>query len=295
MNERSLEMSLKWYQRPRLVVLNQNSPVLEAARAIENNNIGAVVVQNKGRVAGIVTDRDLTIRVVGQGLDSQTTPLNQVMTTPVMALSPADSQSDAIRLMQERNIRRIPLVEGERLVGIVTLDDLLLDEAAPLEELAAIVATQIGEGGPAASTKSPAMERRAARAEATYRRLLNQLRTNASLETAAEAEIALEVVLNSLVRRLTPDEAKDLIAQLPSLMQPPLAALPPGPDKRINRQTIEAELVQRLNLEPARAGQLLTAVGTTIAQNVSAGQIKDVQRQLPEELRDVFSEVSLTS
>ncbi|WP_447985488.1 CBS domain-containing protein [Nitrospira sp. Nam74] len=288
-------MSLKWYQRPRLVVLNQNSSALEAARAIENNNIGAVVVQDKGRVAGIVTDRDLTIRVVGHGLDSHTTPLDQVMTTPVMALSPADSQSDAIRLMQERNIRRIPLVEGERLVGIVTLDDLLLDEAAPLEELAAIVATQIGEGGPAASTKSPAMERRAARAEATYRRLLNQLRTNASLETAAEAEIALEVVLNSLVRRLTPGEAKDLIAQLPSLMQPPLAALAPGPDKRINRQTIEAELVQRLNLEPARAGQLLTAVGTTIAQNVSAGQIKDVQRQLPEELRDVFSEVSLAS
>src|SRR5690606_36883834 len=108
---------------------------LDAARAIENNNIGAVVVQDKGSVVGIVTDRDLTVRVVGQGRDPKTTLLSEVMTTPVVTLSPSDSQSDAIRLMQERNVRRIPLVEGERLVGIVTLDDWLLDEAAPLDQL----------------------------------------------------------------------------------------------------------------------------------------------------------------
>jgi hypothetical protein len=109
-----------------------NSGARYAARAIENNNIGAVVLQEKGRVVGIVTD------------------LSDVMTTPVATLTPADSQSDAIRLMQERNVRRIPLVEGERFVGIVTLDDLLLDEAAPLDELAGVVQVQIGEGGPAA-------------------------------------------------------------------------------------------------------------------------------------------------
>lgn len=97
------------------------------------------------------------------------------------------------------------------------------------------------------------------------------------------------------MRRLTPDEAKDLIAQLPSLMQPTLYALPPGPDKLITRETIEAELVQRLNVDRTRAAQLMRAVGATVAQNVSAGQVKDVQSQLPEELRDVFLEISLMS
>ena len=82
------------------------------------------------------------------------------------------------------------------------------------------------------------------------------------METTAEAETALEVVLNSLVRRLTPDEAKDLISQLPSLMQPALSALPPGPDKRVTRQTIEEELAQRLNAERIRAAELVAAVGT---------------------------------
>jgi CBS domain-containing protein/uncharacterized protein (DUF2267 family) len=284
-------MSLKWYQRPRLVVLNPGTPVLDAARAIESNNIGAVVVQDKGRAVGIATDRDLTIRVTGQGLDPKTTVLADVMTAPVMALSPADSQLDAIRLMQQRNIRRIPLVEGERLVGIVTLDDLLLDEAAPIDDLAAIVESQIGEGGPAPTVKSPAAVRRAARAEATYRRLLNQLRSNADLKTSEEAETALDVVLSSIVRRLTPDEAKDLIAQLPSLMQQNLNALLPGPDKLITRQTIEAELARRINVDQTRAAKIVGAVGATVAESVSAGQIKNVQGQLPEELRGIFPDI----
>lgn len=155
-------MSLKWYRRPRLVALKPATLVLEAGRAIEHNNIGAVIVQAAGRVVGIVTDRDLAIRVVGRGLDPKNAPLAEVMTTPVVVLSPADTRRLAIRLMRERNIRRIPLVEGERLVGIVTLDDLLIDEVAPLDELAAVVEAQIGEGGPApaANLRRPRVPKR---------------------------------------------------------------------------------------------------------------------------------------
>jgi uncharacterized protein (DUF2267 family)/predicted transcriptional regulator len=272
------------------VVLKPSTPVLDAARAIENNNIGAVVVQDQNRVVGIVTDRDLTVRVLGYALNPRTTPLAEVMTTPVATLAPADSQSDALRLMQQRNIRRIPLVEAGRLVGIVTLDDLLLDEAAPLDQVAAVVQGQIGEGGPAASPRSPAARRRAARAQATYGRLLNRLRADADLETSEQVETALEVVLESLVRRLTLDEAKDLIAQLPSLLQPTLRALPPGPDKLITRQTIENELGERLDVDQPRAAQLLDVVGATVAQIVSPGQIQDVRGQLPEGLRSVLSD-----
>lgn len=283
-------MSLRWYQTPRLVALKPNTPVLEAARAIENNNIGAIVVQDQGRVVGIVTDRDLAVRALGHALHPKTTPLSQVMTTPVVTLAPADSQSEALRLMRQRNIRRIPLVEAGRLVGIVTLDDLLLDEAAPIEEVAAVVQSQIGEGGPAASPRSPAAQRRAARAQATYGRLLSRLRKDADLGSAEEAEMALEVVLEALVRRLTPDEAEKFIAQLPSLLQPGLRALLAGPDKGITRQTIETELCERLDVDPPRAAQLLEAVGATIAGAVSPGQIQDVRGQLPEEMRSFLSE-----
>jgi uncharacterized protein (DUF2267 family) len=272
------------------VVLKPSTPVLDAARAIENNNIGAVVVQDQGRVVGVVTDRDLAVRVVGQARDPGTTPLSAVMSTPVTTLAPADGQSDALRLMQQRNIRRIPLVDAGRLVGIVTLDDLILDEAAPLDQVAAVVQSQIGEGGPAASLRSPAAQRRAGRALATYGRLLNRVRADADLETSEQAETALEAVLESLVRRLTPDEAEDLIAQLPSLLQPTLRAQPPGPDKGITRQTIETELCERLDVDAPRAAQLLEAVGATITGIVSPGQIQDVRGQLPEDMRDILSE-----
>jgi CBS domain-containing protein/uncharacterized protein (DUF2267 family) len=286
-------MSLKWYQRARLVALDPETPVLDAARAIENNSIGAVVVQEKGQVVGIVTDRDLTIRIVGRGLDPKTTQLRDVMTAPVITLSPRDGQDDAIRMMQERNVRRIPLVERGRFVGMVTLDDLLLDEAAPLDQLAAIVQAQIGAGGPAVSPRSPGMIRSVARAEATYGRLINQLRTDASLDDAEKARAALEIVLKNVVRRLTPGEAKDLIAQLPSLLQPMLQGLPPGPDKLITRETIWDELLHQLGVDEGHAAQILLAVGTVVARTISPGQIKDVQSQLPEDLRMIFSAVRL--
>lgn len=281
-------MPLQWYRRPRLVVLNPDTPVLDAARAIEQNRIGAVVVQDQGRVVGIVTDRDLAVRALGRGLDPRTTRLDEVMTRSVATLLPSDRRADAIRVMQERNIRRIPLVEDGRIVGIVTLDDLLIDEAAELDDLAAVVAAQIGEGGPADTARSPARRRSAARAEATLARLLNQVRAEAGLKDVDQAETAVRVVLASVVRRLTANEARHLVAQLPSLLQPELRALPPGPDKGITRDTIEADLARQLDVDPAGAAKLLAAVGATVAQAVSPGQMNDVRGQLPEGLRTVF-------
>jgi len=282
-------MSLQWYRRPRLVLLKPDSSVLDAARAIEQNRIGAVVVQDRGRIVGIVTDRDLAIRALGRAQDPHTTKISEIMTPAPLTLGPQDSREDAIRLMQERNVRRIPLVEGERVVGIVTLDDLLLDEAAPLEELAAIVQAQVGEGGPADTGRSRASRRKLARAEATLGRLLRQVRADAGLKDLEEARAALDVVLGALVRRLTRQEAADLIAQIPSLLQPQLRALPPGPDKSITREAIEGELASRLGVDSARAGELLAAVGGTIALTISPGQAEDVRGQLPAELRSIFT------
>lgn len=178
---------------------------------------------------------------------------------------------------------------------MVTLDDLLLDEAAPIDRLAAIVEAQIGEGGPARTDRSPARRRSAARAEATYRRVVNQLHADTGLENDVQTEIALGIVLDSLVRRLTPGEAEDLIAQLPSLLQPALYALPLGPDKLVTRETIEQQLVQQLGVDPSRAAKLLATTGALIAQTVSTGQMEDVRGQLPESLREVFLEAPVAA
>lgn len=282
-------MSLQSYVRPRIVTLKTNTPVLDAARAIEENKIGAVMVHGKGGLAGILTDRDLAIRVLGQGLDPKTTTVGEVMTEGVVALTPSDTQASAMHLMHKRNIRRIPLVEDGRLVGIVTLDDLLLDEAAPMDRLAMIVQAQIDEGGPRSSAQSPVRRRSTARAESTYGRVVNQVRADTGLDEEGQAETALEIVLESLVRRLQPGGAENFIAQLPSLLQPALYSLPLGPNELITRETIEQELVKSLSLVPAHAAETLDGVGKIVARLVSHGLMEDIRRQLQQPLRDVFS------
>src|SRR5690606_12935905 len=172
-------MSLKAYVRPRMIVLDPSTSAMEAARAMDSNRIGTVIVQEKGRLVGIVTDRDLAMRVVGAGLDGNATTLAQIMSPGVAALSPDASRMEAIRVMKSRTVRRIPLVDGERIAGIVTLDDLLLDEAAPLEEVAGIVRAQLGEGGPVNQRRRRAAE---ARAEGTYWRFMGELRAEAKLD-----------------------------------------------------------------------------------------------------------------
>lgn len=279
-------MNLQWYRRPRLVILRPDSAVLDAARAIEQNQIGAVVVQDKGHVVGIVTDRDLAIRALGRARDAATTKIAEVMTPFPATLTPNDSLADAVWLMQERNIRRIPLVEGERVVGMVTLDDLLLDEAAPLEALAAVVAAQIEAGGPARGAL--ARHRTLARAEATLARWLNAIRDETGLDDSEQAHIALDVVLDALVRRLTPQEANDFIAQLPSLLQRGLRTLPAGPDKSISEATIAAGLRAQLDLEPAEASRVLAAIAGIVAGSISEGQAEDMRGQLPAGLREMF-------
>lgn len=283
-------MSLRWYRRRRMVVLDRDAPVIEAARAIEGNNIGAVVVQHRGTIAGIVTDRDLAVRALGRGLDPRSTAIGEVMTPDVVTLSSTDSQSDAAYLMQKRNCRRIPLVDDGRLVGMVTLDDLLLDEAVPLQDLAAIVESQIGEGGPIPSPRLPSRARSLARAGATYRRMLSQVRARTGLESAEDARTALESVLAQVLRRLTPDEARDLTAQLPSILQENLHTVPPGPDKTITLEGIERELAGRLGVDASRAREILAGVGAVVVDSVSKGEMDDVRRQLPAQLRGIFRE-----
>jgi CBS domain-containing protein/uncharacterized protein (DUF2267 family) len=284
-------MSLRSYQWPRLVILKPNTSVLEAARALDNNQVGAIVVQQEGRVAGIVTDRDLAVRVLGQGLDARDTTLAKVMTANVVTLPPDASRTEAMRLMQERRIRRIPLVVEGAVVGVVTLDDLLADEATSLEDFADVVRAQVGDGGPMAPTRleMQAARRRASRLDASYRRFVNECRTESMLPSVDQADTALMIVVSALVRRLTADEAKDLIAQLPLRIGDRLRGLPPGPDKSITAEGIQSELAERLGVASTRASEVLDAVVRTLDANVSAGQMQDVRHQLPKDLRSVFT------
>jgi CBS domain-containing protein len=110
------------------IKLDRATAVVEAARQMRAASVGAVLVADDGRLAGIVTDRDITVRVVAQGRDPSTTRLADVCSCELTTLSPDDDVDRAIEVMRTKAVRRLPVVDASNQpVGIVSLGDLELE------------------------------------------------------------------------------------------------------------------------------------------------------------------------
>lgn len=105
-----------------------------AARLMRDKKIAAVLVMDLDRLVGIVTERDMTTRVVAAGLDADATPVREIMTADPDTLAPDDTAGDAIRMMKSRNYRHLPVVEGGRVVGMVSVRDLYAVYNGELEQ-----------------------------------------------------------------------------------------------------------------------------------------------------------------
>lgn len=106
-------------------VIAPDASVFEAIAMMAERGIGALLVTEEGKLTGIVSERDYTRKVFLQGRSSKQTPVHEIMTSPVFVTSPSDSVEDAMRLMTERRVRHLPIVEGERIVGVVSIGDLV--------------------------------------------------------------------------------------------------------------------------------------------------------------------------
>jgi CBS domain-containing protein len=127
---------------PRTV--NADDAIVEAARIMRDSDIGDAVVMDGGQVNGIVTDRDIVVRGVAEGRDPGSTPVSEVCTTGVETIDPSASVDDALRLMREHDIRRLPVTKNGRPVGILSLGDLAV-EREPESTLADISAASPDE------------------------------------------------------------------------------------------------------------------------------------------------------
>ena len=110
---------------PRFVAPGES--IQEAARIMRDEDTGAIPVVENGRILGMVTDRDIVIRAVAEGarLDK---PVRDIISGDVVCATPEMSTREASTLMSEHQIRRLPVVEDDRLVGIVSLGDLAVKE-----------------------------------------------------------------------------------------------------------------------------------------------------------------------
>ncbi|EQD66944.1 signal transduction protein with CBS domain protein [mine drainage metagenome] len=122
-----------------LFTIGPDAPVLEAVRSMAEHGVGALLVMRGEALAGIVSERDYARKVVLLGRASADTPVAQIMSSPVVTVSPDTNVQRCMVLMTERRIRHLPVVENGRVIGVVSIGDLvksvIQEQQRTIEEL----------------------------------------------------------------------------------------------------------------------------------------------------------------
>lgn len=119
--------SVKDTMTTQVATVSPNQTIQEAASLMKQHNVGAIPVVEQGVLKGMLTDRDIALRTTAQGRDGQT-PVSEVMSTELVSGNPNMSPEDASQLMAQHQIRRLPIVDQNNLVGIVALGDLAVNQ-----------------------------------------------------------------------------------------------------------------------------------------------------------------------
>jgi len=108
-----------------VITLDSSAPVKKVAELMDKHDIGCVIVMNEGKPIGIITERDMLKRVLLQFRDPRMTRVDDIMSTPLIASNPETNVREAVRLMNERRIKKLPVVEASHLIGLLTITDLV--------------------------------------------------------------------------------------------------------------------------------------------------------------------------
>lgn len=112
---------------PQPRMLRAEATISEAAEVMRREDIGDVIVVDADRLHGILTDRDIVVRVLAEGQDPSQTRIGDVCSRELTTISPEESVGQAVRLMREKAIRRLPVVEDDEVVGMLTIGDIAVE------------------------------------------------------------------------------------------------------------------------------------------------------------------------
>ena len=132
-------MTISDIMTERVISINEDEPVIAAARLLKRNNIGALPVRSdKGKLKGIITDRDIVLRCVATEADPKELKVSEIMSRNLVTASPFDSEKSVVERMGECQIRRVPVTDNGQLVGIVALGDVARRDEFDMEAAEAL-------------------------------------------------------------------------------------------------------------------------------------------------------------
>ena len=105
--------------------IGPNAMVVDAIRLMDEKNVGALPVVDHGTLVGIVSERDYTRKVIVKGRSSKDTPVSDIMTKELLTVKPGDNVAECMRIMTEKRVRHLPVLEGTKLVGILSIGDVV--------------------------------------------------------------------------------------------------------------------------------------------------------------------------
>lgn len=126
-------MKVKDIMTKDVAYINPDSNVVEAAQLMQKHNVGSIPVCDQNGIIGIVTDRDIIVRNIAHGKDPHSTPVRDVMTGQVITAAPDMEVDAATKLMAEKQIRRVPVVDNNMIIGMLALGDVATDNRFNME------------------------------------------------------------------------------------------------------------------------------------------------------------------
>jgi len=112
-------------RKPEIYSIEPEATVFEALGLMEEKNVGALLVMKNGQLVGIFSERDYARRMILQGRTSRETPVREVMTSKVFVITPDTTSGECMMHMTDRHIRHLPVVEAGRVVGVISIGDVV--------------------------------------------------------------------------------------------------------------------------------------------------------------------------
>ncbi len=110
---------------PNLWSISPEATVFDAIKLMAEKNVGALLVTSKDKLVGIVSERDYTRKVILKGKSSKETAVGEIVSTPVITVSPSHTVEECLRLMTDHRVRHLPVLDAEKVIGVISIGDLV--------------------------------------------------------------------------------------------------------------------------------------------------------------------------